>query len=169
MSTSLLYHGFGVRGYPIMLSGRDRLLLFRELLEHPVEAVDVRCRGVVLKLLANGQHGLLAGEKGVDDIGVERRVAAHGQKRLLSRLDIGRTERVAADLRVRLHDGEFLLGKLSRLQQDGVGNPDLADIVHGAGLKDLVCEIFWKRVAILLEVAYFDGEFARVGTHAMES
>ena len=62
----------------------------------------------------------------VDDSPVIRKIS----RRILE--DLG------SDLGMTLHDLEFLRIQSAGLEQDGVGDPDLADVVHGAGHVDVV-------------------------------
>ncbi len=47
----------------------------------------------------------------------------------------GTGDDVSTELGVALHDGELLFGQLPREQQDGVGDPDLADVVEHARVR----------------------------------
>ncbi len=63
-------------------------------------------------------------------------VARHFQKFHARELSQCRIEGLRSQHRMRFHDLEFVVAQTPRLEQDAIGNADLADIMQGAGQID---------------------------------
>ncbi len=80
----------------------------------------------------------------------------------------GGGEGVGADGGVGLHDFKFAVGELAGLEEDGVGDADLADVVEGAGVVEGADEVDVDFVGVVAEGGELFGEDFTIGLDAFE-
>ena len=97
-----------------------------------------------------------------------RHLDAHSQE-LVGRMAFEHLgERVGAERAVPLHLAELLRGQLSGLQQDGVGNADLPDVVERRRLEEVVDEGARQVLRVQSHLAHPLGQHPAEGLHPLD-